>query len=152
MDETKLKAILIKIALELKKLGWKVDGNTSDIHLDDNALLLFKTYQTKNDTSIKVSLQDYPDEKVVSPVYDIESSIWIDNANDYHDISKHNDVDASFSYTTPVDDTEIKKAAVIINKQVESEIDSGLEKGTDTLPNDGRKLSGIGRLFKDLKN
>jgi hypothetical protein len=115
------KAILIKIALELKKRGWKANPQSSEINIFQGHIELSKEFPWDGqgnlpdvDVSLGLDLTvdptDSPTEYMVS--YKTDISLWIDNVGgDDESITGQSDV-----YFTEQDANNIAKIQNVANK------------------------------------
>jgi hypothetical protein len=114
-----LKAILIKIATELKKYGWKANSQTSDIDLHQGHIPLTKEYTWNEDRpSVDVTLQidlSFGSNTPQGPwyiIYDIHYQFYVDSVGSS---AKNDDSDMEVPFTEQ-DVNNLEKIVVTTKK------------------------------------
>jgi len=124
-----IKAILIKIALELKKLGWKSESQSNEIDIHQNHLGMFKESDWDGQ-------HDLPDVSVVQGVdmrfkkneqnnvyfltYESNYQLFVDGVGG-DDIKENGDLDVDFLEHDVSNMNKIQKAASQISKDISEE-------------------------------
>lgn len=121
-----LKSILLKVAIELKRLGWKPNSKTNEIDIHQGYIDMYKEYDWSQDqlppvsVTMNVNLTLAPNPEQHSTYYIIyknETSLWIDHIGG-NDSNSDSDVDVVFSEQDSRNQEKIVQAAKLINSQV----------------------------------
>jgi hypothetical protein len=120
-----LKAILLKVAMELKNLRWKSNSNTNEINVFQGHLEMFKNFiwqgdgevpDVEVDMSIDVGFSRNEQNNVYFIVYNTNYNLYVQNVggSDKH----HNtDIDVPFTEQDLNNVVKFKEAAKKINDQ-----------------------------------
>lgn len=128
-----MKAILVKIALELKRLGWKSDSQTNEIDVFQGHLGMYKNTEWRGngpdelpdvqiDISIDMSFAQNEQNGVYFLVFNESFSLSIDGASG-SEKQEQSDLNIDFSDADVNNIAKIQQAAKELNEHVQNNVD-----------------------------
>lgn len=126
-----MKAILIKIALELKRLGWKSDSQTNEIDVFQGHLGMFKNTEWRGDgelpdvqidISIDLSFSQNEQNGVYFLVFNEAYSLSVDGASG-SEKQERGDLSVDFSESDINNAVKFQQAAKELNEHIQSKIE-----------------------------
>lgn len=126
-----MKAILVKIALELKKLGWKSDSQTNEIDVFQGHLGMYKNTEWRGDgelpdvqidISIDMSFAQNEQNGVYFLVFNESYSLFVEGAAS-NEKQEESDLSIDFSEADVNNIVKIQQAAKELNGHVQVNVD-----------------------------
>lgn len=126
-----MKAILIKIALELKKLGWKSDSQTNEIDVFQGHLGMYKNTEWRGDgelpdvqidVSLDLSFAQNEQNGVYFLIFNESYSLYVDGVGSSEKQDRA-DLSTDFSEADVNNVAKIQQAAKELNRHVEVKVD-----------------------------
>ena len=121
-----LKAILLKIAIELKKLGWTPDTTANEIDIFQGHLGMFKNHtwegggdapDVSTDIIMDMHFEQNEQNQVYFLVYKTDYSMWVDDVGG-SDVMDNGDLDTPFTEQDVNNVAKFVEAAKKIDNQV----------------------------------
>jgi len=126
-----MKAILIKIALELKKLGWRSDSQTNEIDVFQGHLGMYKNSEWRGDNdlpdvqvdvTIDMSFAQNEQNSVYFLVFKESYSMFVEGAGS-GEKQQQNDVSVDFSESDVNNFAKIQQAAKELNQHIQKNVE-----------------------------
>lgn len=126
-----MKAVLVKIALELRKMGWTSDSKTNEIDVFQGHLEMYKKSEWSDnrnlpdvqiDVSLDMSFVQNEQNNVYFLVFKESYSMFVEGA-DSSEKREESDLSIDFSETDINNIVKIQQAAKVLNSRVQTNID-----------------------------